>query len=98
VTYAQFARLLGFGKLDANPSMLHFALKLDTKELKFMYPSNKRGSARTTSDLLPFYAYMNRLFRKMMTPSKGDNSKIPGYNRNILAACDIPPLNRDGQS
>jgi hypothetical protein len=86
VTYAQFAMLLGFGRLDANRSMLHFALKLDTKELIFMYPSNKRGSAGTTFDLLSFYAYMNRLFRKTMTPRKGDNSKIFGYNRNILAA------------
>jgi hypothetical protein len=93
VTYAQFARLLGFGRLDADRPVLHFALKLDTKELRFMYPSNKRGSAGTTTNLLPFYAYMNHLFRRMMTPREGDSSKILGYNRNILAAMAPNGLN-----
>jgi hypothetical protein len=51
-----------------------------------MYPSNKRGSVRTTSDLLPFYAYLNCLFRKTMTPRKGDSSNIPSYNWNLLVA------------
>jgi hypothetical protein len=51
-----------------------------------MYPSNKRGSVGTTRDLLPFYACMNCLFRRTMTPREGDNSKIPGYNKNNLAA------------
>jgi hypothetical protein len=86
VTYEKFARLLGFGRHNASRPGLHLTLKLDTKELRFMYPSSKRGSAGTTTDLLPSYAYMNYLFRRTMTPREGDSSKIPGYNRNILAA------------
>jgi hypothetical protein len=55
------------------------------KELRFMYPSTKRGSTGTTTDLLPFYAYMNRVFRRTMAPREGDSCKIPGNNKNILA-------------
>jgi hypothetical protein len=51
-----------------------------------MYPASKRGSTRTTSNLLPFYAYLNRLFQKMMIPREGDSSNIPSYNQNLLVA------------
>jgi hypothetical protein len=36
--------------------------------------------------MLPFYAYLNELFRRTMTPREGDGTKIPAYNKNILAA------------
>jgi hypothetical protein len=52
--------------------------------MRFVYPSNKRGSVRTTSDLLLFYAYLNRLFQRTMTPREGDSSNIPSYNWNLL--------------
>jgi hypothetical protein len=67
------------------------AVRLDASKLKFMYPSNKRQSAGTTMNLLPFYAYLNHLFRKMITPRKGDSSNIPSYNRNILVAMAQSP-------
>jgi hypothetical protein len=54
--------------------------------MRFMYPGNKRGSVGTTSDLLSFYAYLNRLFQRMMAPREGDSSNIPSYNWNLLAA------------
>jgi hypothetical protein len=50
-----------------------------------MYPGSKRGSIGTTSDFLPFYAYLN-LFRRTVTPREGDSSNIPSYNRNLLVA------------
>jgi hypothetical protein len=84
ITYEQFARLFGFGRGDANHNKIHFALHLDVSKLRFVYPSNKRGSVGTTSDLLPFYAYLNRLFQRTMTPRKGDSSNISSYNRNLL--------------
>jgi hypothetical protein len=62
------------------------ALHLDASKMRFMYPSNKRGSVRTTSDLLPFYAYLNHLFTKMMTHREGDSSNISSYNHNIHVA------------
>jgi hypothetical protein len=35
--------------------------------------------------MLPFYAYLNRLFRRIVAPREGDGTKIPAYNKNILA-------------
>jgi hypothetical protein len=91
ITYEQFARLFGFRREDANRNKIHFALCLDASKLRFMYPSNKIGSVGTTSDLLAFYAYLNHLFRRMMTPRKGDSFNIPSYNRNLLVARDPHP-------
>ena len=86
VSYAQFARLLGFGRNDANRIKIHMALKLDAGKIKFMYPRSKQGNFGETTDMLPFYAYINRLFRRTLTPREGDATKIPAYNKNILAA------------
>jgi hypothetical protein len=36
--------------------------------------------------MLPFYAYINRLFRRTVTQREGDETKIPTYNKNILTA------------
>jgi hypothetical protein len=63
--------------------------------MRFMYPSNKRGSVGTTSDLLPFYVYLNHLFWRRMTPSEGDSSNIPSYNRNLLVALAPRPHGYD---
>jgi hypothetical protein len=38
--------------------------------------------------MLPFYAYLNRLFRRTVIPNEGDETKILAYNKNILAAMD----------
>jgi hypothetical protein len=42
-------------------------------------------------DLLPFYAYLNCLFCKTMTPRKRDSSNIPSYNQNLLVAMTRQP-------
>jgi hypothetical protein len=36
--------------------------------------------------MIPFYAYLNRLFRRTVTPREGDETKILAYNKNILSA------------
>jgi hypothetical protein len=36
--------------------------------------------------MLPFYTYLNRLFRRTVTPREGDGTKILTYKKNILAA------------
>jgi hypothetical protein len=36
--------------------------------------------------MLPFYVYLNQLFRRTVTPRKGDGTKILAYNKNILTA------------
>jgi hypothetical protein len=50
-----------------------------------MYPRSKQGNFGETTDMLPFYAYLNRLFRRTVTLSEGDGTKILAYNKNILA-------------
>jgi hypothetical protein len=85
VSYAQFARLLGFGRKDASRPRIHLALKLEARKIKFMYPRSKQGNFAETTDMLPFYAYLNRLFRRIVTPREGDGTKILAYNKNILA-------------
>jgi hypothetical protein len=93
VSYAQFARLLGFGRKDANRAQIHTALKLDARRIKFMYPRSKQGNFGETMNMLPFHAYINRLFRRTVTPREGDGTKILTYNKNILAAM-APNANR----
>jgi hypothetical protein len=51
-----------------------------------MYPRSKQGNFGETTDMLPFYAYLNRLFRRIVNPRVGDGTKILAYNKNILAA------------
>jgi hypothetical protein len=50
-----------------------------------MYPRSKLGNFGGTTDMLPFYMYLNRLFRRTLTPREGDGTKILAYNKNILA-------------
>jgi hypothetical protein len=69
------------------------ALKPESRKIKFMYPRNKQGNFGETTDLLPFYAYLNQLFRRTMTPREGDETKILAYNKNILAVM-APNANR----
>jgi hypothetical protein len=49
-----------------------------------MYPKSKQGNFGEITDMIPFYAYLNRLFRRTVTPREGDGAKIPPYNKNIL--------------
>jgi hypothetical protein len=42
--------------------------------------------------MLSFYAYLNRLFRRTVTPREGDGTKILAYNKNILATM-VPNVN-----
>jgi hypothetical protein len=51
-----------------------------------MYPRSKQGNFGETTNMLPFYAYLNRLFRRTVTPREVDGTKILAYNKNILAA------------
>jgi hypothetical protein len=49
-------------------------------------PRSKQGNFGVTMDMLPFYAYLNQLVRRAVTPKEGDETKIMAYNKNILAA------------
>jgi hypothetical protein len=75
-----------FEQKDDSRPRIHLALKLEARKIKFMYPRSKQGNFGETTDMLPFYAYLNRLFRRTVTPREGDGAKILAYNKNILAA------------
>jgi hypothetical protein len=59
VSYAQFARLFGFGRKDASRPRIHLALKLEARKTMFIYSRSKQGNFGETTDMLPFYAYLN---------------------------------------
>jgi hypothetical protein len=84
MSYSHFARLFGFGRKDASCQRIHLALKLEARKIKFMYPRSKQGNFGEITDMLPFYAYLNRLFRRTVTYRKGGGTKILAYNKNIL--------------
>jgi hypothetical protein len=86
VSYSHFGRLFGFGWKDDSRPRIHLALKLEVRKIKFMHPRSKQENLGETTDMLPFYAYLTQLFRRIMTPRKGDGSKILAYNENILSA------------
>jgi hypothetical protein len=85
VSYSHLARPFGFGQKDPSRPRIHLALKLEARKIKFMYPKSKQGNFGETMDVLPFYTYLNRLFRRTVTPREGDETKILTYNKNILA-------------
>jgi hypothetical protein len=62
------------------------ALKLDARRIKFMYARSKQGNFGEIADMLLFYAYINQLFMRTVTPREGNRTKILTYSKNILAA------------
>jgi hypothetical protein len=44
VSYAQFARLLGFGRKDVSRPRIHLALKLEERKIKFLYIRSRQGN------------------------------------------------------
>jgi hypothetical protein len=59
VSYSLFARLFEFGQKDASRSRIHLALKLEARKIKFMYTRSNQGNFGGTTDMPPFYAYLN---------------------------------------
>jgi hypothetical protein len=86
VSYSHFSRIFGFGQKDASCPRIHLALKLEARKIKFMYPRSKQRNFGETTHMLPLYAYLNRLFKRTVTPREVDGTKILAYNMNILAA------------
>jgi hypothetical protein len=91
--YSHFPRLFGFGRKNAIRPRIHLALKLEARKIKLIYLKSKQGNFGETTDMRPFYVYLNRLFRRTVTPREGDGTKIPAYNKNIL---DVMASNANG--
>jgi hypothetical protein len=86
VSYSHFTRLFRFGRKDASRPRIHLALKVEARKIKFMSPRSKKRNFGDTTYMRPFYAYLNQLFRRTVTPREGGGTKTPAYNKNILAA------------
>jgi hypothetical protein len=76
---------LDLGEKNASCPRIHLALKLEERKIKFMYLRSKQGNFGETMDMLPFYTYLNRLFRRTVTHRERDRTEILTYNKNILA-------------
>ena len=83
ITFPEFIDLSRLGNADAELPKLHDVGVLETKEMHFMYPRNISGSWRKVSALYTYYAVLNRLFRKTLTPRDGNTSYV---QRNLMAA------------
>ena len=75
-----------FGNADADLHKLHDVGVLETKEMHFMYPRNMRRSWGKVSSRYTYYAVLNRLFRKTLTPRDGNTSNVTIFQRNLMAA------------
>lgn len=84
VTYAKFAAILGFpARLRTNRCKIHNENALDTNTLHFMY-QDVDYELGTIKGLLPFYAYLNKILRKTLSPKEGDAGNVLAYTRNIM--------------
>ena len=83
ISFPDFVTLFHPGNADVEPPKLHDVGVLETKEMHFMYPRNISGSWRKVSALYTYYAVLNRLFRKTLTPRDGNTSYV---QRNLMAA------------
>lgn len=56
--------------------------------MKFMYSPSAQGNYGTVRGLYSFYTYLNRMFKKILSPKDGDNDNITFYTKNLLAKMD----------
>ena len=84
ISFPDFVTLFCLGNADAELPKLHYVDVLETKEMHFMYPRNMRGSWGKVSGLYTYYAVLNRLFRKTLTPRDGNTSDVTLFQRNLM--------------
>ena len=85
VTYDDFSRILCFTREDAlNTDMIHNEKLRSPDTMHYMYNDEAHFEVGTTTGLLPFYDYLNKLFRKTLAPKGSDASRILSYSLNLL--------------
>jgi hypothetical protein len=57
---------------------------MDKVDMKFMYIPGQEWSFGRVNGMLPFYAYLHRMFRKTLAPREGDQSNVSNYGRDLL--------------
>jgi len=86
INYAEFAVMFGFGRADAERVRLHLSSPLPKEEMKCMYLPGRESEFGGPKGLIPFYAYLNKFFRKTLAPREGDAHNISSYGKNLLYA------------
>ncbi|KAG2612469.1 hypothetical protein PVAP13_4KG292105 [Panicum virgatum] len=86
ITFPDFVSLFHLRAADIDYPKLHDGGILETKEMHFMYPKNMRGSWGKVKGLYTYYAVLNRLFMKALTPRDGNTSDVTLFHKNLMAA------------
>ena len=87
ISYAEFSMMFGFGRRDYGiPQKIHMGAHLSKEQMRSMYLPGNAANEGSKNGLIPFYGYLNKFFRKTLTPREGDASNISGYLRNLLRA------------
>ena len=87
VSYPQFRWLFGCGSGDLNRPKIHNEIALPPKDTKFMYPPRDEGLFGTVTGMYTYTydSYLNRMFRRTLTPKDGDSMNITFYTKNLHA-------------
>jgi hypothetical protein len=72
INYFEFASMFGFEKSDYERPRLHIGSTLPKEDVKDMYFPGREWKYGEPKGLIPFYAYLNKFFRKTLTPREGD--------------------------
>jgi hypothetical protein len=84
ITITEFAYLLGFDEKDLGRMKIHRDHDMDKVDMKFMYIPGQEWNFGQVNGMLPFYAYLHRMFRKTLSPREGDQSNVSNYGRDLL--------------
>ncbi|RLM69514.1 Reverse transcriptase (RNA-dependent DNA polymerase), putative [Panicum miliaceum] len=86
INYFEFAAMFGFEKSDFDRTRIHLSSPLPKEEMKDMYLPGREWEYGGPKDLIPFYGYLNKFFRKTLAPREGDAHNISAFGRNLLLA------------
>jgi hypothetical protein len=84
VTFTEFAYLLGSDEEDHGRMKIHRDHDMDKVDMKFMYTPGQEWNFGQVNGMLPFYAYLRRMFRKTLAPREVDQSNVSSYRRDLL--------------
>jgi len=84
ISFPDFVTLFRLGNADAELPKLHDVGVLEKKVMHFMYPRNMRGRWGKVFSLYTYYAVLNILFRKTLTPRDSNTSDVTLFQRNLM--------------
>jgi hypothetical protein len=86
VKLTQFAEILGLSAHPDNPKKLHTRRVMHTWEMTPMYDPDSGLCAPKREGILPHFAILHRMRKRMLAPRIGDSNAILTYERNLLDA------------